>query len=150
MTYRADGTVMHFITDKFGNTYILGAYNQSYDTAKAVQSQFDAVVLPAGWTKSSRILDADLTIFPTEASTGGNAEYVFNQIRDANQNNYFQYIFAESGDSVYQNIPGLAIYAGNGNEQRNGTAWNDFIHGGDGDDRLYGFKDNDSIYGDDG
>ena len=150
MTFSADGTMQHFITDKFGNTFILGAYNQSYDTPEAVQRQFDAVVLPTGWTKDSRILDADLTIFPTSASTGGNAEYEFNQIRDANQNNYFQYIFSKSGDSVYQNIPGMAIYAGPGNERRNGTAWGDFIHGGDGDDRLYGFEDNDSIYGDDG
>ena len=150
MTFSADGTIQHFITDKFGNTFILGAYNQSYDTPEAVQRQFDAVVLPTGWTKDSRILDADLTIFPTSASTGGNAEYEFNQIRDANQNNYFQYIFSKSGDSVYQNIPGMAIYAGPGNERRNGTAWGDFIHGGTGKDILYGFQENDNIYGDDG
>ena len=150
MTFSADGTMRHFIVDEFGNEFILGAYNQSYSTADAVQSQFDSVVLPSGWTKSSRTLNADLTIFPTPASTGGNSEYEFNQVRDANQNNYFQYIYSESGDSVYQKIPGMAIYAGPADETRNGTEWSDFIHGGTGNDKLNGYQGNDSIYGDDG
>jgi hypothetical protein len=150
MTFSADGTMEHFIADEFGNEFILGAYNQSYSTPDAVQSQFDSVVLPSGWTKSSRTLNADLTIFPTPASTGGNSEYEFNQVRDANQNNYFQYIFSKSGDSIYQKIPGMAIYAGPDDELRNGTDWPDFIHGGTGNDKLNGYQGDDSIYGDDG
>ena len=149
--YFAGGdTVYHFIQDEFGNGYILGAYDVSYDTPEKIQAQFDAVVLPAGWTKSLHTLEQSLTIYPVEASTGGNTEYEYNQVRDSNLNNYFQYIFSESGDSVYQQVPGMAIYAGNGDERRNGTSLPDFIHGGDGSDRLYGFDEDDSLYGDDG
>jgi Ca2+-binding RTX toxin-like protein len=150
MTFSANGTKYHFIKDQYGNEYILGAYNQSYTTPESVQNQFDSVVLPAGWTKDSHTLATDLTISPTTGSTGGNYEYEFNQLRDANQNNYFQYIFSTSGDSIFQNIPSMAIYAGTGNERINGTKWPDFIHGGQGNDDLYGYQDNDNIYGDDG
>lgn len=149
--YFAGGdTVYHFIQDEFGNGYILGAYDVSYDTPEKIQAQFDAVVLPAGWTKSSRTLEQSLTIYPVEASTGGNTEYEYNQVRDSNLNNYFQYIFSESGDSVYQQVPGMAIYAGNGDERRNGTSRPDFIHGGGGSDNLYGLDEDDSMYGDNG
>lgn len=150
MTFSANSTNYHFIKDQYGNEYILGAYNQSYDTPEKVQDQFDSVVLPVGWTKTSHTLSTDMTVFPTTGSTGGNSEYEFNQVRDANQNNYFQYIFSTSGDSVYQNIPSMAINAGSGNERRNGTKWPEFIHGGQGNDDLYGYQDSDNIYGDDG
>jgi Ca2+-binding RTX toxin-like protein len=150
MTFKADSTVYHFITDQYENSYIMGAYSASYDTAEKTQAQFDAIVLPNGWTKSSNTLSQDITIYPMSASSGGNYEYVFNQVRDGNANNYFQFSFSKSGKSVYQMIPGMAIYAGLGDERRDGTEWPDFIHGGPGSDSLYGYEGPDSIYGDDG
>jgi Ca2+-binding RTX toxin-like protein len=150
MTFKMGTTVYHFITDPDGNAYIMGAYSASYDTPEKSQAQFDTVLLPNGWTKSSTTLAQDITIYPTSASSGGNYEYVFNQVRDANANNYFQYSFSKSGKSVYQLIPGMAIYAGLGDERRDGTEWPDFIHGGPGSDKLYGHGGPDSMYGDDG
>ena len=150
MTFKSDSTVHHFITDQDGNSYIMGAFSASYDTPEKIQAQFDSVVLPNGWTKLSETLANDITIYPIPASTGGNYEYVFNQVRDQNANNYFQFHFSKSGKSIYQNVPGMAIYAGWGDERRDGTEWPDFIHGGPGNDNLYGYAGPDSVYGDDG
>lgn len=142
--------VYHFITDPNGDEFILGAIDYSYDTPEKIQAEFDQVQLPKGWSKSSRALSQDLVTEPTYASTGGNYEAEYNQLRDANLNNYFQIRFSSNGNGVYQNVPGMAIYAGNGDERRNGTATADFIHGGAGHDLLYGYQNSDTIYGDDG
>ena len=137
----------YFVTDQWGNEYIMHASGQ-LDQSQ-VAAAFEAAVLPPGWTKSTRQLKEDLILRPAEGADGSFHYLVF---RDSADNTYHQIGWSRTG-SLSAQIEGMPIWGGQGNDVLAGDVGgirNDFIHGGDGHDVFYpGFGD-DEIWGDAG
>ena len=76
----------YFVTDQWGNEYVMHASGQTDQSQ--VAAAFDAAVLPAGWSKSSRILSEDLILNPAQGSDGS----------------YHYLVFRDSADITYHQI----------------------------------------------
>jgi hypothetical protein len=137
-----------FITDKWGNEYVMHASGQT--TPEAVKQAFDAAVLPEGWTKDARYLSKDLVIRPAQGSDGTFHYLVF---RDSADNTYHQMKWSPRGNLEAQ-ISEMPIWGGQqpdvlaGDVTRRGRA--DVIHGAGGNDLLKPGTGNDEVWGDAG
>jgi hypothetical protein len=137
----------YFVTDQWGNEYIMHASGQ-LDQSK-VAAAFDAAVLPPGWTKSTQRLQQDLILTPAQGSDGSFHYLVF---RDSADNTYHQIGWSHTGSLAAQ-VEGMPIWGGEGNDILTGDVGgvrNDLMHGGGGDDIFYPGFGNDEIWGDAG
>ena len=137
----------YFVTDEWGNEYIMHASGQT-DQAQ-VAAAFEAAVLPAGWTKSSRVLTEDLVLNPAQGSDGSYHYLVF---RDSADNTYHQIGWSSRG-SLSAQVDGMPIWGGQTSDVLAGDAGgvrDDFIHAAGGDDRVLGHDGSDTIWGDAG
>lgn len=136
----------YFITDQWGNKYIMGASGAATD--EEIPASFASTVLPEGWTKSTGYLDETLSLMPAYSS-GGQAHY--NIFRESGDNTFFQIEWGESGHGIAQQIAGMPIWGGATNDQIIGRAGDDnLIFGAEGDDLIFSLGQNDIIHGDAG
>ncbi len=135
-----------FITDEWGNQYIMGA--SGAETDGEIPASFASTVLPVGWTKSTGYLDETLHLMPAYGA-GHQAHY--NLFRESGDNTFFQYGWGESGGSIAAQIAGMPIWGGATSDRILGRAGdNNLIHGAEGDDVIILLGNHDTIYGDAG
>lgn len=137
----------YFVTDQWGNEYIMHASGQ--DDPDAVAAAFDAAVLPAGWSKSVRTLTEDLILNPAEGSDGSYHYLVF---RDSADNTYHQVSWS-GGGSLAGQVEGMPIWGGQTSDILSGDAdgaRDDFIHAAGGADHVFAGNGSDTVWGDAG
>jgi PEP-CTERM putative exosortase interaction domain len=135
-----------FITDEWGNTYILGAAGVANDAD--IPASFEASVLPAGWTKSTGYLDETIHLFPAYGA-GNQAHY--NLFRESSDNTFFQITWSTSGNTIANQIKDMPIWGGATSDIILGRPGDDnLIHGAEGDDTIHLLGWNDIVYGDTG
>lgn len=120
----------YFITDQWGNKYIMQA--SDYDTPAQVTASFDAAILPAGWTKEMSYLAEDFILYP---AVGPANTFQYALIRDNQNNTYDQFYWSPSGTSLASQIqePGMPIWGGlSKNVIRIVNSFDDLIVGGGG------------------
>jgi len=135
----------YFVTDPWGNEYIMHASGQN--DPSQVASAFEAAVLPEGWTKEVRQLSENLTLHPAEGADG-TFHYVV--IRDSADNSYHQITWSDTGSLAGQ-TESMPIWGGNDDNVLAGDVggiWDDLIHGAGGDDTLVPGLGDDTIWGD--
>jgi len=121
----------YFITDQWGNKYIMQASGQ--ESATGVYNAFEAAVLPTGWTKSIEYLTQDLILSPAYSPSTNNYDYVL--FRDSADNTYNQIYWSPSGYNIAAQIQaqGMPIWGGLTNDVlRISNSWNNTIYGGGG------------------
>lgn len=139
-----------FITDQWGNVYIMKSSNAANTTPEQINASFESAVLPYGWTKSTAYLKQDLYINPAY-NNFGESSYpgaLFTDFRDNSNNAYAMVYWGPSGNSIAQQIGKpmpIAIFPLGG--RLNGTPLDDLIYGSFGDDQIYPFTGNDIIDG---
>lgn len=135
-----------FITDQWGNTYILGAAGVADDAD--IPASFAASVLPEGWTKSTGYLDETINLFPAYGA-GDQAHY--NLFRESSDNTFFQITWSASGNTLANQIKDMPIWGGATSDVILGRVGDDnLIHGAEGDDIIHLRGWNDTVYGDAG
>jgi Ca2+-binding RTX toxin-like protein len=137
----------YFVTDQWGNQYVMHASGQTEQSK--VAAAFDAAVLPAGWTKTTRTLSEDLILNPAQGSDGSYHYLVF---RDSADNTYHQ-ISWSGGGSLAGQVDGMPIWGGQTGDSLAGDASgarNDLIHAAGGTDQVSGGAGNDTLWGDAG
>ncbi len=136
----------YFITDQWGNTYIMGASGAPTDAE--LDDYFDQAVLPTGWTKSTGFLTETLHVLPAYGR-GDQAHY--NLFRESGDNTFFQITWSASGEGIATQIAGMPIWGGATSDTLLGRVGDDnVIHGAEGDDHIILRGQNDWIYGDAG
>lgn len=97
----------YFITDTWGNQYIMGASGASLE--EEVTAAFWASELPSGWSKSTGFLPETLSLMPA-IGPGNQAHY--NLFRENSDNTFFQIVWGEDGESIAAQIAGMPIWGG--------------------------------------
>lgn len=139
--------LQHYVTDPWGNVYILKSVNLANDTPEKVAAAVAAAVLPKGWVKSSGYLNKDKTYLPTYSGDVAHA----NEFRDSADSAWMQIKWGKSGTTLAAVIgDGLDIWGGNSDDLLLGTPDDDTMHGGAGHDELRGKQGGDTITGDNG
>ncbi len=96
----------YFITDPYGNQYIMHASGES--TPATVLQAFNSAVLPDGWTKQGPVyLTEDKVLTPSVAP---GYIYEYNLIRDSADNTYHQCAWGLTGVSTNAQIQGMPIW----------------------------------------
>lgn len=139
-----------FITDQWGNIYIMKSSNAANTTPEQINASFESAILPYGWTKSTAYLKQDLYINPAYNNFGesGYPGALFTDFRDNSNNAYAMVYWGASGNSIAQQIGNpmpIAIFPLGG--RLNGTPLDNIIYGSVGDDQIYPFTGNDIIDG---
>jgi hypothetical protein len=139
--------LQYFITDPWGNVYILKSVNLANDTPDGTAAAVEAAVLPKGWTKSSGYLDVDTSYLPVWSGDVAHA----NEFRDSADSAWMQIKWGKSGVTLATKIgDGLEIWGGNSNDLVKGNDEDNVVHGGAGNDEVRGRKGKDQLTGDDG
>lgn len=116
-----------FITDEWGNVYLMKSANAANDTPEKLLAAFNAAVLPAGWTKSTGYLTQYLYGVPAKGGEN-NLFSSYQEFRDSGDNSYFQIFWSETGNSIAQQIGyPMPIWAGPADTRVNGTTGNDLL-----------------------
>lgn len=119
-----------FIVDPWGNEYIMHASAQ--DNPTDVQTAFEAAVLPTGFTKIARYLEADFILQP---ATGPDNAFEYNLLRDNQNNTYHQYHWGAEGIVITSQIQaaGMPIWGGlSDNKIKITQSVDNLIYGGGG------------------
>jgi hypothetical protein len=134
-----------FVTDPWGNVFIMKSSNAANDTPASIGAAFDAAVLPDGWTKSRASLTQDLFVPPIY---GGTLNATFLEFRDSGDNAYSQVLWGERGDTLAQRIGApMPLWTGPLGGRLNGTPGDDAMYGGPSDDRFHPLAGKDRIDG---
>ena len=137
--------LQHYVTDPWGNVYILKSVNAANDTPEKVAAAVADAVLPEGWTKSSGYLESDTTYVPVWSGDVAHA----NEFRDSADSAWMQIVWGKSGYTLAAKIgEGLEIWGGNTDDLVKGSAEANVMHGGAGDDLVLGWRGKDTITGD--
>lgn len=117
----------YFITDPYGNQYIMHASNES--TPETVLRAFESAVFPAGWTKQGPVyLTQDKILTP---ATAPGYMYEYNLIRDSADNTYHQCAWGSSGISTTGQVQGMPIWSANvPSTLKIVNSWNNLIYEG--------------------
>lgn len=136
----------YYITDQWGNDYILGASGAATDAD--IPATFDAAILPDGWTKHTGYLNDTLSLLPAYGA-GNQAHY--NLFRESADNTFFQITWSTSGDTLANHIAGMPIWGGSTSDTILGRPGDDnLIYGAEGDDHIHALGNNDTIFADTG
>lgn len=136
----------YFITDNWGNTYMMMASNMR--TPEETTQAFRNAALPKGWKKSTRYLRKTRVVSPAY-DLGSSAN--FNIFRDSADNSWVQVGWGKDGRSIAQQIgEGMPIWGGKTSDRILGTKGDDTINGAEGNDLIKPFAGNDKVYGDKG
>ncbi len=139
--------LQHYVTDPWGNVYVLKSVNAANDTPEKVAAAVAAAVLPEGWSKSSGYLAEDTTYVPVWSGDVAHA----NEFRDSADSAWMQIVWGKSGYTLAAKIgEGLEIWGGNTDDLVKGNRDHNVIHGGAGDDLIFGWRGKDTITGDAG
>lgn len=150
--YRAEDSegnpqVQYFVTDPWGNVYILKSVNAANDTPEEIAAAVAAAALPEGWTKSSGYLDKDTTYLPAWSGDVAHA----NEFRDSADSAWMQIVWGKKGYTLAAKIgDGLEIWGGETDDLVKGNPEDNIIHGAGGDDLIFGWRGDDLITGDAG
>ncbi len=135
----------YFVTDEWGNLFILKSANNANNTPSLLAASFAAAILPEGWIKSSATLTQDLFVNPVYGATS-NAQFL--EFRDSADNAYSQIVWGATGDSIAQQIGApIPLWSSSAGARVNGTPANDAMYGSAGDDQFYPSTGNDTIDG---
>lgn len=119
----------YFITDPYGNQYIMHASNES--TPATVLLAFESAVLPSGWTKQGPVYLTEDKILTPSVAPGYLYEY--NVIRDSADNTYHQCTWGLAGISTVGQVQGMPIWGANvATTLRIVNSWNNLIYEGGG------------------
>ncbi len=142
-----------FVTDQWGNVYIIKSSNAADQTTEQIAARFESAVFPAGWSKSRGYLAQDLYSSPVY-NNYGNESYpsaIFMDLRDNVDLGYSMiYWNGGNGGSVAQQaiptgvLPLVITEAGG---RINGTSSNDQMYGSSGNDLFYPYAGDDIIDG---
>jgi hypothetical protein len=135
----------YFVTDEWGNVFIMKSANSANSTEALLDQAFDAAQLPPGWTKSTRLLERDLCVPPIY---GGDNLAAFQEFRDSADSAYSQITWAANGNGVARLIGApMPIWAGPRGSRVNGSDGDDTLYGGPGNDVFHPGLGNDTIDG---
>jgi hypothetical protein len=139
--------LQHYVTDPWGNVYILKSVNLANDTPEATAAAVENAVLPEGWVKSSGYLNKDKSYLPAWSANVAHA----NEFRDSADSAWMQIKWGKSGITLAAKIgDGLEIWGGNSDDLVKGNGEDNHVHGASGDDEVHGRKGDDRLTGDDG
>lgn len=139
--------LQYFITDPWGNVYILKSVNLANDTPEGTAAAVESAVLPEGWVKSSGYLKGDTSYLPVWSGDVAHA----NEFRDSADSAWMQIKWGKSGITLAMKIgEGLEIWGGNTNDLVKGNGEDNHVHGGDGNDEVRGRQGDDTLTGDNG
>lgn len=142
----------HFITDNWGNIYIMKSTNLAFTTPTQIAAAFESAILPDGFRKTSIYLTQDLYSIPAYNYYGNESfpSSLFMDFRDSADNGYSMIYWSNNGNSIAQQaqpsgVLPLVITEGGG--RLNGTETEDQIWGSFGNDIFYPYSGNDVING---
>lgn len=122
----------YFVTDPWGNKFIMKSANKANNTPEALTAAFKASVLPKGWRKSMGYLRKDLCVGPVY---GGDYNSTFQDFRDSADSAYSQFIWGKKGYGVAQEIGyPMAMWTNSEGSTLRGTPGKDAMYGGPGND----------------
>jgi len=122
----------YFVTDPWGNKFIMKSSNNAYTTPESITAAFNASVLPKGWRKSMGYLPKDLCISPIY---GGDYISAYQEIRDSADSAYSQFVWGEKGWGVAQKIGyPMPMWTSARGSLLRGTPGMDLMYGGPGND----------------
>jgi len=137
----------YFITDEWGNKYIMGASGAPTD-AQLDEYVGKAVLPNENWIASTGFFNETVHVLP---AYGAGDQAHFNLFRDSGDNTYFQIEWSESGEGIASHIVDMPIWGGKSSDRILGRAGDDnLIHGAEGDDVIHLLGENDLVYGDAG
>ena len=171
----SESHIQYFISDPWGNTYILKSVNAENSTPELVAQAVDDAVLPSGWTKLTPIFFQEDTTFSPSYSGLNDSIAHANEFRDSADSAWMQTTWSSSGQTLNAVAEGgLPIWAGplgglllgstgddviygaqghdiiiskEGNDLTEGGSGNDYIFGNEGNDTVSGGVGNDTIDG---
>lgn len=147
-----EAILRHFITDTWGNIYIMKSTNFADTTPEEITRAFESAVLPIGFKKTSIYLTQDLYSMPAY-NYYGNATYpssLFMDFRDSADNAYSMIYWSGNGNSIPQQVQPtgiLPLFTTEKGGRLNGTDTDDQMWGSFGNDVFYPYSGNDTIDG---
>jgi len=137
-----------YISDPWGNIYILKSVNAANSTTELVAQAVASAVLPDGWTKLPPSYFINDTVFGPSYSAANDSIAHANEFRDSADSAWMQITWGASGMTLDAAAPGgLPIWAGQFGGNLLGSDNNDLIYGAQGGDIIFGGKGNDQIDG---
>ena len=137
-----------FVTDQWGNKYIMKSSNSANNTTETIKAAFEAAVLPKGWRKSMEYLTRDLCVSPVY---GGDYLATFQEFRDSTDSAYSQITWGKKGWGVAQEIGSpMSMWTSSKGSRLRGTPKQDLMYGGPGNDVFVPDTGNDIVDGGDG
>jgi hypothetical protein len=140
--------IQYFVSDPWGNTYILKSVNAANSTPDLVAKAVSDAVLPPGWTKLTPSFFQEDTIFSPSYSGLNDSIAHANEFRDSADSAWMQTTWSPTGQTLSAVAAGgLPIWAGSlggsllgsiNNDVIYGAQGNDFITSKDGDDYVDG------------
>lgn len=127
--------ICYFLTDEWGNEYIMKSSNKENDTPEKILSAFQSAVLPSGWGKSIGYLPQNFYGYPIQ----NNLTQAYQDLRDSRDNAYTQIVWGKKGKSVPQQIGyPMPIYASNkGALVKGNKEGSSLMYGGISNDQFY-------------
>lgn len=121
-----------FVTDQWGNKFIMKSSNSANNTPETIKAAFKAAVLPKGWHKSMGYLKRDLCVNPVY---GGDYLAIFQEFRDSADSAYSQITWGKKGWGVAQEVGyPMSMWTSYKGSRLRGTPNQDLMYGGPGDD----------------
>ena len=140
--------IQYFISDPWGNTYILKSVNAENSTPDLVAKAVKDAVLPPGWTKLSPSFFQEDTIFSPSYSGLNDSIAHANEFRDSADSAWMQTTWSPSGQTLSAVAAGgLPIWAGSLGGSLLGSINNDVIYGAQGNDIITSKEGNDYVDG---
>lgn len=140
--------IQYFVSDPWGNTYILKSVNAANSTPDLVAKAVDDAVLPPGWTKLTPSFFQEDTIFSPSYSGLNDSIAHANEFRDSADSAWMQTTWSPSGQTLNAVAAGgLPIWAGPLGGLLLGSIDEDVIYGAQGNDSIISKEGNDYVDG---
>lgn len=144
----SESHIQYFISDPWGNTYILKSVNAANSTPDLVAKAVNDAVLPPGWTKLSPSYFLEDTIFSPSYSGLNDSIAHANEFRDSADSAWMQTTWSPSGQTLNAVAAGgLPIWAGQLGGMLLGTIDDDVIYGAQGIDTIISKEGDDYVDG---
>lgn len=140
--------IQYFISDPWGNTYILKSVNAANSTPDLVAKAVKDADLPPGWTKLTPSFFQEDTIFSPSYSGLNNSIAHANEFRDSADSAWMQTTWSPTGQTLNAVAAGgLPIWAGPLGGSLLGSMNDDVIYGAQGNDFITSKEGNDDVDG---